>query len=241
MLTPPGLGGKYRIKGDRYPRMRRPRRRGRRIAAATAAVLAVSVLGWGTLQLVDAFSADEPDDAAATVRTAHGDCATPAASAGTARDGDAAHGRLRARSGTARTRPSSRLPAPGSLTVNVLNATSRSGLAQDTADALEKRGFKVGEVDNAPASLDGKVRGAGVLLGAPGAESTARLKVLATQLKGADIRRDKGRHSAEVDLVLGKGFTKLTGAKKARAALAALAKRARSHPAPTGTLATTGC
>lgn len=25
MLTPPGMGGKYRITGDKYPRMRRPR------------------------------------------------------------------------------------------------------------------------------------------------------------------------------------------------------------------------
>ncbi|NED06084.1 LytR C-terminal domain-containing protein, partial [Streptomyces sp. SID6648] len=57
------------------------------------------------------------------------------------------------------------LPKPGQVTVNVLNATTRSGLAQKTADELKKRGFRVGEVSNAPAEYDKKVTGTGLLLG----------------------------------------------------------------------------
>ncbi|CAM5382093.1 hypothetical protein STENM223S_09702 [Streptomyces tendae] len=47
----------------------------------------------------------------------------------------------------------------------MLNATTRSGLAQKTADELKKRGFRVGEVSNAPKEYDKKVGGTGLLLG----------------------------------------------------------------------------
>ncbi|WP_369206291.1 LytR C-terminal domain-containing protein [Streptomyces sp. PU-14G] len=200
MLTPPGLGGKYRVRGDRYPRMRRPRRRGRILAASLSGVAALAVLGWGTLQLVDIFSADEPARAADRHAEA-ADCASPAAAVQPGARGRAP------------------LPEPGDVTVNVLNATSRTGLAGDTADELEKRGFTVGKVANAPAGLAKKVKGTGVLIGAPGAENTARLKTLATQLKGEEIRYDE-RDGDELDLVLGEKFSKLTEEKAATAALA---------------------
>ncbi|NED62472.1 LytR family transcriptional regulator, partial [Streptomyces sp. SID10244] len=47
MLTPPGMGGQYRIRGDKYPRMRRPRRRGRLVVLSTASVAVLGVAGWG--------------------------------------------------------------------------------------------------------------------------------------------------------------------------------------------------
>src|SRR5690606_1670617 len=56
MLTPPGMGGQYRITGDRYPRMRRPRRRGRLVALTVVSVAVLGVGGWGTLQLIDVFT-----------------------------------------------------------------------------------------------------------------------------------------------------------------------------------------
>ncbi|MGO4755049.1 LytR family transcriptional regulator, partial [Streptomyces sp. 2MCAF27] len=73
MLTPPGMGGKYRITGNRYPRMRRPRGRRRLVFAAMGTVVALGLVGWGTLQLIDVFSGGDDDK---TVRAARGtaDC-----------------------------------------------------------------------------------------------------------------------------------------------------------------------
>ncbi|MFE0762905.1 LytR C-terminal domain-containing protein [Streptomyces smyrnaeus] len=217
MLTPPGLGGQYRIRGDRYPRMRRPRRRGRIIAASLASGLAVAVLGWGTLQLVDIFSGGDPgpDKAAADRPAEHAKCASPAATAKAAAGGRNAAG-------------GHGLPEPGEITVNVLNATSRSGLAKDTADELKKRGFKIGKIANAPAEFDQKVEKAGVLIGAPGATTSDRLQVLGTQLEDTRTRYDE-RDGKDIDLVLGKGFERLA---KKKAATAALAELTGSSPRP---------
>lgn len=234
MLTPPGMGGKYRITGNRHPNLRRPRRRHRYVLASLAAVAALSVLGWGTLQLVDVFGGHSSDAATAGRK---------AGSGGKDRDctADAKEPHSRSAAGNADRSPAgaSALPDPGSIKVNVLNATDRAGLAKTTAQDLKKRGFKVGKVANAPAQLDKKVKGKGVVVGAPGADSTGRLKILATQLKGADRRYDE-RNGDDVDLVLGDHFTKLTGKKAADSALTALTgspKTARnsSEASPSGT------
>ncbi|HWM35867.1 MAG TPA: LytR C-terminal domain-containing protein, partial [Streptomyces sp.] len=111
-----------------------------------------------------------------------------------------------------------------------LNATDRSGLAKTTADELKKRGFKVGEVANAPAEFDGKVKKTGVVVGAPGEDGVARLKVLSTQLEDVDTRFDE-RKGDDVDLVIGDAYKKLTKKKEAEAALTALADPA---PSPSG-------
>lgn len=205
MLTPPGMGGKYRITGNRYPRMRRPRNRRRIVLASLAAVCVLSVGGWGTLQLIDIFSGGSSAEAAGSSAkgTKSGDCAT-----------DAKAGRQKAEK--------LELPEPSSFKVNVLNATDRSGLAQETADELEKRGFKIGKVANAPAEFDKKVENEGVLLGATGEKGHARLKVLGTHLKGADTKFDD-RKGEDVDLIIGKAYDKLAKKKDAEAALSALA------------------
>src|SRR5688572_9167263 len=116
MLTPPGMGGQYRITGDKYPRMRRPRRRGRLVVLSVAS---------------------------ASVNGTKPACAHTAS----------------------RTTAPKALPATGTITVNVLNATTRGGLAQKTADELKKRGFRIGEVGNATKEYDKKVKGTGVFLG----------------------------------------------------------------------------
>ncbi|MGW2300498.1 LytR C-terminal domain-containing protein [Streptomyces sp. NPDC001809] len=204
MLTPPGMGGKYRITGDTYPRMRRPRRRRRIVLAAAAAVVVLGAAGWGTLQLVDVFSGDE-GRATAGRQT---DC-KPAARATTA--------------------PAAALPKPAQITVNVYNATPRSGLAKTTADELRKRGFKIGKVGNAPAAYDKKVPGAGLLLGATTATKGA-FPVLGTQLAGATTKTDT-RGTADVDLIIGTAFKNLSPKTTADAALVTLTKPA---PVPTG-------
>ncbi|MBT2441121.1 LytR C-terminal domain-containing protein [Streptomyces sp. ISL-36] len=200
MLTPPGMGGKYRITGDTYPRMRRPRHRRRIVLAAGAAVVALGAAGWGTLQLVDVFSGGDGEKTA-TAAGRGGDC-KPAPKATTA--------------------PGAALPKPGQITVNVYNATPRSGLAKTTADELKKRGFTIGKVGNAPAAYDKKVPGAGLLLGAPGAVKGA-FPVLGTQLKAATTKTDT-RATADVDLIIGTAFKNLDPKTTADAALVALNK-----------------
>jgi hypothetical protein len=202
MLTPPGMGGKYRITGDVYPRMRRPHRRRRIVLASAAAVVVLGAAGWGTLQLVDVFTGD---GATKTTAGKQADC-KPAAGA------------------TAP--PAAALPKPAQITVNVYNATPRSGLAKSTADELKKRGFKIGKVGNAPAAYDKKVPGAGLLLGATTATKGV-FPVLGTQLKGAATKTDT-RATADVDLIIGTAFKTLSPKATADAALVALAK-----PAPT--------
>ncbi|GAA3393235.1 LytR C-terminal domain-containing protein [Streptomyces roseoviridis] len=203
MLTPPGMGGKYRITGDVYPRMRRPHRRRRIVLGAAAAVLVLGAAGWGTLQLVDVFSGG--DGKKTTTAAGRGDC-KPAPKA---------------------TAQPAALPKPAQITVNVYNATPRSGLAKSTADELKKRGFAIGKVGNAPAAYDKKVPGAALLLGAPNASKGA-FSVLGTQLKAATTKVD-ARTTADVDLIIGTAFKNLDPKAAADAALLALNK---PKPAP---------
>ncbi|MEU1039914.1 LytR C-terminal domain-containing protein [Streptomyces sp. NPDC005551] len=212
MLTPPGMGRQYRITGDKYPRMRRPRGRRRIAFLVIASVAALGLIGWGTLQLIDVFTGGGGDKASAAVgaRTACAPREHPSPKASPA-------------AGT--------LPEPGAVTVNVFNATSRSGLAKETADELKKRGFRIGHVGNATKAYDKKVEGPGILLGAQAA-TTAALPVLNTQLSGAEVKTDDRREAAEVDLVIGDRFTSLTAKEDAGKALAVLA---RPEPAPSAT------
>ncbi|GAA3569367.1 LytR C-terminal domain-containing protein [Streptomyces osmaniensis] len=203
MLTPPGMGGQYRIKGDKYPRLRRRRRRGRFVVLAVVSVTALGVAGWGTLQLIDVFTGGGGEASAAGPKSDCGTRATPSPTA---------------------TAP---LPKPAGITVNVLNATTRSGLAKQTADELKKRGFKIGDVGNATKDYDKKVKGTGLLLG-PAASLNTSLPVLATQLTTAERRTDATRKGATVDLIIGDRFKELTKKPDAEKALTAL-----SDPKPT--------
>ncbi|KUJ70293.1 hypothetical protein ACZ90_05230 [Streptomyces albus subsp. albus] len=214
MLTPPGMGGKYRITGNRYPRMRRPRGRRRLVFAAVGAVVALGLIGWGTVQLIEVFTGGS-DTAQAAGRDASHCRKTPASRT-------AATSAARAKA----------LPRPGQITVNVYNATKRTGLAKDTAKVLKKRGFRIGKVGNAPASYDKKVKEPGLLLGAPSATSGA-FDVLGTQLSGTRARND-ARSGKDVDLIIGDAFTDLARQRDADRALAALT---RPTPPPT----TAGC
>lgn len=207
MLTPPGMGGKYRITGAKYPRMRRPRHRSRTVLAATAGVVALGLVGWGTVQLVDVFTADDgtkTKTATASDRNREPSC-KPSPSAVAAKA----------------------LPKPAQIKVNVYNATPRAGLAKTTADELKKRGFLIGKVGNAPAAFDKKIAGTGILLGAPAA-ADGSLAVLGAQLKGAKPQHD-ARRTKDVDLLLGTAFKTLNVQKEADRTLAVL-----TRPAPGG-------
>ncbi|MEU1123331.1 LytR C-terminal domain-containing protein [Streptomyces sp. NPDC005899] len=192
------MGGKYRVTGNTYPRMRRPRNRRKLVLSATAAVVALGLAGWGTLQIVDVFTgSDEQANAADRPKT----CPSPKASA-----------------------PAKALPKPAAIKVNIYNATPRSGLAKAAADELKKRGFAIGKVDNAPAAYDKKVTGTGLLLGAPTAVNGS-FPVLATQLPGA-LRKTDARRTADVDLIIGAKFKAFSTPAAAASALTALTRPA---------------
>ncbi|MEU6990673.1 LytR C-terminal domain-containing protein [Streptomyces sp. NPDC046465] len=214
MLTPPGMGGEYRITGDKYPRMRRPDGRRRIVLAVIASAAVVGLIGWGTLQLIDVFTGGHKASAAGAA-TGKCDRGSAASSAHVPKSG-------------AQPKP---LPRPGQITVNVFNATPRGGLAKSTADELKKRGFAIGKVGNATKEFDKKVKGAGILLGAKAAADTA-LPVLGTQLAGAE-RKSDGRKGGEVDLVIGAQFKNLAKKEDADRALATLAKP-KSTSTPSG-------
>lgn len=228
MLTPPGMGGQYRIKGDRYPRMRPPRNRRKVVFAGLVTVMVLGLVGWGSLQLVGVFTgnggttAQAADGPAEKCRADDGKASGDGAEAEQA---DAA-GRKGDKAGASATA----VPEPEKITVNVLNATSRTGLAAKTAKELKKRGFTIGEIANAPEPLDHKVKATGLLIGATGAETIARMKVLGTQLEDAKTRHD-ARKGNEIDLVIGNDFAGLADAKDAERAVQALASPS-PKPAP---------
>ncbi|MHA5047955.1 LytR C-terminal domain-containing protein [Streptomyces sp. SD15] len=213
MLTPPGMGGQYRITGDKYPRMRRPRGRRRLVFLVVASVTALGLISWGTLQLIDVFTGGGDKATAVGAKT---DCASKAGASSTA---------------SAAPADPQALPRPGQITVNVLNATPRSGLAKETADELKKRGFRIGDVGNATEAYDKKVKGSGILLGAESAVQAA-LPVLSTQLSGATVKTDGRAQADQVDLIIGNDFKALTEKEDADKALAVLAQ---PQPTPSTT------
>ena len=104
MLTPSGMGGKYRVTGNAYPRMRRPRRRGRIVASLIASVVVLGLFGWGAVQLFHVFKGDDGDtkaNAAPQNRPSCKPAPTPTA--------------------TVKLAP---MPQPSGVTLNVLNATA---------------------------------------------------------------------------------------------------------------------
>jgi hypothetical protein len=230
MFTPPGLKGRqFRITGNSFPRLRRPHQRRRHILLAIAGVLTLSVLSWGTVQLVGIFGGDRKATAAATCVLRQGEAASGsgdglalvAGPAPRASGSASAHARTVAGASPAATAAAAAaLPGAG-ITVNVFNATDQSGLAGRTAALLKQRGFTIGRIGNAPAPLQNKVTGpAQVTGGRAGAKAMA---VLSSEVTGAkpvtDVRKD-----ASVDLVIGNGFTALATPAQAAQALAVASK-----------------
>ncbi|MDX3076763.1 LytR C-terminal domain-containing protein [Streptomyces sp. NPDC088354] len=222
MLTPPGMGGKYRVTGNQYPRMRRPRSKFRIVTVLVTTVAVLGLAGWGTLQLVDVFDGD----AAAKGKPAQ------AANASKERACKA----VAPAPGTSGTKPIV-FPEPGQLTVNVYNATAKSGLAKKTADQLAARGFKIGTFGNADPEYDRKVTAAALLLGGSGTKAEAAMKLVGAQFKGTTTYKPaapKSKHAANtVDLMLGKGFTTLAADRVVERNLVVLAKPSAA-PRPAG-------
>jgi LytR cell envelope-related transcriptional attenuator len=187
MLTPSGMGGKYRVTGTAYPKMRPPRRRGRIVAALIAAVVVLGLFGWGALQLFHVFNGDDGDTKANAAPQNRASCAPSP---------DPVH-----------TGKPVALPQPTGVKLNVYNATTRGGLAKSTADQLASRGFKVAKFGNAPDPYNAKVAQSALLLAGPGGEAAAR--EAGTQVAGSTVKIDPKRKGNTVDLMIGNTFGKL--------------------------------
>jgi len=90
---------------------------------------------------------------------------------------------------------------PREVTLNVFNATGRTGLAAKAARSLERAGFKVETVDNDP--LGRTILTVGEIRVGPSGMAGAIL--VSKRLAGFRVVQD-GRADATVDVVLGKGF-----------------------------------
>ncbi|MFC6239750.1 LytR C-terminal domain-containing protein [Longivirga aurantiaca] len=111
--------------------------------------------------------------------------------------------------------PGAALPEPATVTVNVYNATDRSGLARATADELKAREFGIGAVANDP--LGKTVAGvAEIRYGESGLDNAKLLRFYAPKAK---LVKDK-RTDATVDLVLGEKWKAVAPQKAVDAALA---------------------
>ena len=92
-------------------------------------------------------------------------------------------------------------PARGSFTVNVMNATGKSGVAAEVAAGLSKRRFKLGGISNAPDSWY-VTQTAVVHHGAKGLDQAL---LAASQIPGAKLFEDS-RSGTTVDVVVGLGY-----------------------------------
>jgi hypothetical protein len=124
--------------------------------------------------------------------------------------------------------------APAEVQVSVLNATETRGLAAGVAAELRARGYVVARIGNDEGGVE-------VLESAQvrhGPTLVADARSVALQIPGA-VLVDDGRTSEVVDVVLGTGYTAVTPAEEAAAALAAGASTgcppssSPSTPAPT--------
>ncbi|MER6396919.1 LytR C-terminal domain-containing protein [Kitasatospora sp. NPDC001603] len=218
MLTPQGLKGKqYRVTGNSYPRLGRPPKKSRKVLALIGSLLALALIGLGGVQLWDIFTGKGKNASAQA-------CVSPSGKplAAPTPDGSAPP------SG-APTDPNA-IPQPASITVNVYNATAKSGLAARTAEELKKRGFTIGKVGNAPAELDKKVPGTAQVVAGPAGAGASTL--LGSQIAGALTTAD-ARTDTTVDFVIGDSYNALLDETQAAAALALATK-------PTPTPSTTG-
>lgn len=222
MLTPQGLKGKqYRITGNSYPRLGRPPRKSRKILAAVGSLLALALIALGGVQLVDIFSGKNRSGTPQA-------CASPAATisgkplAAPAADGSPSPGAT-----------STAVPQPEAVTVNVYNATEKSGLAARTAEEFKKRGFVIGKVGNAPATVEKLPTTTIQVISGPAGLGAATL--LSSQVTGATATAD-ARVDPSVDVVVGDAFTALLDPTQAAAALAIATK-----PSPTPSPAPGSC
>ncbi|WP_406284909.1 LytR C-terminal domain-containing protein [Embleya sp. NBC_00896] len=122
--------------------------------------------------------------------------------------------------------PAAQLPEPATITLNVYNATKRTGLAKTVADALKARGFTIGKVANDPLNQPIAAT-AEIRHGFPGSTPS---KVVAAQVAGSTNKEDQ-RTDSTVDLVIGDAWTDLATPEQVTAILSPPPPPPPSRPA----------
>ncbi|WTW95942.1 LytR C-terminal domain-containing protein [Streptomycetaceae bacterium NBC_01309] len=207
MLTPRGMRGQYKITGKLYPRMTRRRRKWPIIVACLVALAVLSTGAWAVYH----YTADDKNNSA-------GKQCTPQPTGSPAPPDTQPVAQTGAQPGTPPGAPGN-LPAANTITVNVYNATDRTGLAKTVADELKARGFVVGKVANDPLRQPKSpaMPGAGqIRAGVPGKTPSS---VVGAHAAGMQPVED-ARTDASVDIVLGETFQALAAPDVAAAALA---------------------
>lgn len=169
-------------------------RKARRRRRTAITLLVVVAMLAGAFYVASSYINRKPSASAAATPTPS--CTTTAAS-GTAT------GKATGKA-TATAKPAA-LPKPSQITVNVYNATSKTGLAGSTAKDVRTYGFVVGTIANDP--LGKSVTGTGEIR--YGKNGKVAASVVRTMLPTAAIVQD-ARADASVDLVLGDAFSSLS-------------------------------
>ena len=104
------------------------------------------------------------------------------------------------------------LPLPAQVRVELLNGTSRNGLALAVGRELEGRGFVVPVKANAPAALPGPTR----VVWGPGAEAEAAL--VASHIAGSMTISEPQAKAGSVQVTLGNAFLRLASTAEVAAA-----------------------
>jgi LytR cell envelope-related transcriptional attenuator len=112
-----------------------------------------------------------------------------------------------------------KLPIPEQVTLNVYNATDKSGLATNVKNEFVNRKFKVDQARDDPQKK--KVDGVATIRYGPKAAGAAWL-MRAYFLDEAKLEFDKGRQDDRVDIVIGPRFRQLATLTEVNQALAQL-------------------
>ena len=183
----------------------RRRRRGRALSVLLVGILALVVggaVGWSLTNRDPETTSPPP--------TSSG-CPSPQSS------GLASQGPSGSPAGSQPARPAASpkpLPSPSTITVDVLNATDRQGLAKTTAKQLEQRGFQIGDIANDP--VGDPIPGTAEVRYGPKGKNQA--KVVAAQVPSSKLVNDK-RADRTVSLALGDAYAGLATPEAAAAAL----------------------
>jgi hypothetical protein len=119
-----------------------------------------------------------------------------------------------------------RLPAPGQVTLRLLNGTGRDRLARMVADELARRGFRVTHTGNAPRALVGASR---VYYGPAGRPAAL---LVSAHVLGSSVVPVPSAGRGAVDVVLGSGFVRVRTPTETAAYIRALTTTGVPVPQP---------
>lgn len=123
------------------------------------------------------------------------------------------------------------MPEEETVTLNVLNGTSRVGLAEDVAFDFESRGFKINRIEPAPEAEP--YEEIAVIVYGPAAVGAGHLVSAYFLVDEAVMEFDIDREGAEVDVIIGMKFQQLATTTEVNQSIAVIG----NPEAPEGTCA----